>query len=182
MPFCAARVPPRLMTGARLLSSPSWSSLCSPRCMTSPWGQGEPGTPPPQDTAAFYTTTFGAQWKLEEGGKKTHYTPQQRWLFKQKGLHIRNVGGGKVVCHTIWSLTRRASVITAYLQHKRAELLLFQPPDQGSRSTWLFESVLQSCSYCSTDGRQLFHTSLSSPALTLQEDHSEEKAGVLRGV
>lgn len=46
-------------------SLPSWSLLCSQRCMTSLWGQGELGTPPPPDTAPFYTTTSDAQWRLE---------------------------------------------------------------------------------------------------------------------
>lgn len=46
--------------------SPWWSWLCSQRCRTSRWGQGEGDTPLPPDTAPFYTTTSDAQWMLEE--------------------------------------------------------------------------------------------------------------------
>lgn len=74
-------------------------------------------------------------------------------------------------CHVrVFPAKRHRGVSQSYyLQHKRAELLLSLLRVLGSRSTWLFESVLQSCSYCSNDELRPLHKSLSSPVMTLRK-------------
>lgn len=50
----------------------------------------------------------------------------------------------------------------AYLQHRRAELLLCQPPAQAGKSTWPFATALQSGSCCNIDAPPPLHRSLAS--------------------
>lgn len=68
-----------------------------------------------------------------------------------------------MLCLNISVKMSRKGVSKYYLQHKRAAPSSSPPPVQGSRSTWLFESALQSYSYCSSGGQQRLHKFLSCP-------------------